>query len=206
LCELLLVTMSEPESPPALKVLLLMTTWLVKETVNFLPPPQPLWYCTLTLVLTELMLPVVNPVVRPLLATPMPTAGGTVVPLGTPMSSMKPVGSIVPGRSWAMAASTFEGPSGAATVKSATTVVTWQLASIMPGCETSSPATAAPLRPRTWLLLRMYCVPVLSMSSAPSVPLQQKDLERSRTLPPETPRCRFLTRWLGPLSARLEVV
>ena len=29
LCEALLVTISEPESPPALNVLLLITTWLV---------------------------------------------------------------------------------------------------------------------------------------------------------------------------------
>src|SRR5688500_20080642 len=57
------------------------------------------------------MVPVVKPVVRPLFATDMPTAGATTALLITPMSSIAPVASIVPGLNCAIAASTFE-PNG----------------------------------------------------------------------------------------------
>ncbi|HEX7315803.1 MAG TPA: hypothetical protein VF297_17945 [Pyrinomonadaceae bacterium] len=116
----------------------------------------------------------------------MPTEGLAVALDGAPMSSMKPVEDIVPGRSCAMAASTFW-LSGTAVVKSAMTVAMLQLLSMRPGCETSSPATAWSARPSTWLLLRTYCA-VPSVRSAPSVPLQQKRLLLSLTLPPETPK------------------
>src|SRR5215475_14876960 len=122
---------------------------------NFFPCPQLLWYWTLTLVLIEEIVPVVNPVVRPLLATLNPTDGLLTILLGMPMSSINPVGSIAPGLSCATAASTFEEPSVGATVKSATIGGVWQLLSISPGCEMSSPGLAWPLSPRTWLLLRM---------------------------------------------------
>jgi len=80
----------------------------------------------------ELIVPVVKPVVRPLLATARPTAGFAVVLLMVPMSSMKPVASIVPGMSSAMAASRFELSDGAK-VKLARTVATRQPLSINPG-------------------------------------------------------------------------
>src|SRR5262249_53831887 len=122
---------------------------------NFLPCPQLLWYWTLTLVFIEAIVPVVNPVVRPLLATPNPIDGAITTLLGTPMSSINPVGPIAPGTSCATAASTFDEPSVGATVKFATIGGVWQLLSISPGCEMLSPARAWPLSPNTWLLLRM---------------------------------------------------
>src|SRR5215216_3440111 len=115
----LFVTISEPESPPALKVLLLITTWLVKVKSVPPPPPQDFGYLTLTVVLTELTEPVVDPVVRPLFATERPTAGALTTLLIVPISSIAPVPFIIPVRNSAMAASTPE-LSGGATVKSAT--------------------------------------------------------------------------------------
>src|SRR6185503_7302609 len=100
-----------------------MTTWFVKVKVGPLFPPQEFGYLTLTLVLVELMLPVVNPVVRPLFATERPTVGTLTTLLIVPMSSIKPVPSICPDRNCAMAQSTPELRAGA-TVKSATTVAT----------------------------------------------------------------------------------
>src|ERR1041384_4168083 len=51
------------------------------------------------------MVPVVKPVVLPLLATDSPTDAGLTVALIVPMSSMYPLGSIVPARNCARAAS-----------------------------------------------------------------------------------------------------
>ena len=99
--------------------------------------------------LIEVTVPLVVPVVRPLLVTASPTVGANTLLLGTPIPSINPLLSIWPGLTWAIAASTFDDVSGGAIVKSATTVVTAQLASIIPGCETSSPARALPLRPNT---------------------------------------------------------
>src|SRR2546425_372580 len=154
--------------------------------VTFLPLLQFFWYCTLTFVLIEPMVPVWQPVVRPLFATGSPTRGVPGVEQGTPMSRIEPPESIWPARSAAMAASTFWVPSGTAWLKSATTVATWQPLSIRPGWLMSSPAAAWSTRARTWLLLRMYCVPPL-VTSEPSVPLQQKALVMSLTLPPDDP-------------------
>src|SRR5678815_5545380 len=72
-----------------------------------------------------------------------------------------------------------------------------QLLSTRPGWFTSSPTCATrPLPPdttspaNTWLLLRMYWAPPFA-TSAPRVPLQQKPLAMSLTLPPEVPS------WIG---------
>src|SRR5262249_22901648 len=142
---------------------------------------------TLTLVLIESIVPVVNPVVRPLLATLSPTDGAITILLGTPISSINPLASINPGLSSATAASTLD-PSAGAAVKSATTVEAAQPLSIKPGCEMSSPALACPLSPNTWLLLRTLEFPP-AVTIAPIVPLQQNLLVMSLTLPPETPKC-----------------
>src|SRR5215475_6669987 len=120
---------------------------------NFFPCPQLLWYWTLTLVLIEEIVPVVNPVVRPLLATLNPADGAITTLLGTPMSSINPVGSIAPVLSCATAASTLD-PSAGAAVKSATIGGSAQPTSILPGCEMSSLVLAWSLRASTWLLLR----------------------------------------------------
>jgi hypothetical protein len=53
----------------------------------------------LTVVVTELTEPVVWPVVRPLFWTARPTAGARGLLLIVPMSSMNPVGFIMPVRS-----------------------------------------------------------------------------------------------------------
>ena len=65
------------------------------------PVVAPHWvgYWTLTVVVVELIVPVVKPVVRPLFATERPTVGVRTTLLMVPMSSMKPVPSISPGRS-----------------------------------------------------------------------------------------------------------
>jgi hypothetical protein len=63
---------------------------------NFFPDPQLLWYCTLTLVLTEPTLPVVNPVVLPLFITDKPTVGVRVVLLIVAKSRMAPLESTAP--------------------------------------------------------------------------------------------------------------
>src|SRR6185295_10307345 len=133
--------MSDPESPPALNVLLFITTWLVKVKSVPPPPPQDFGYRTLTVVEIDEIEPVVMPVVRPLLATAKLMAGDFTTLEIVPMSSIEPVPSIRPGRSCAIAQSTPELNAGA-TVKSATTVATAQLLSMRPGCDMSSPTEA----------------------------------------------------------------
>ena len=150
LCDALFVTINEPESPPALKVPGVITIWLVKVTVVFLPPPQLRCILNTHARVNGSDCPVVNPVVRPLLATDRPIVGFTIVLRRHAnvfdRAVTNPFGPALTARS---AASTFDGPSGADPVKSATTVAMLQLLSIKPGCETSSPATACPLRPST---------------------------------------------------------
>src|SRR6476659_7665363 len=117
-------TTREPESPAELKAPPPTTNLLVKETLNVFPVPQPFSYCTVVFTCTAWMLAQLRPVVRPLLATGMPTTGAKVVLAGAaergglpPAASncrMAPPGSICPGKTCAMAASTLLVLSGAA--------------------------------------------------------------------------------------------
>src|SRR5881296_1519352 len=170
--------------------------------VNFLPLPQFFWYCTLTLVLIDPMVPCWQPVVRPLFATGSPTRGVPGVAHGMPMSRILPVLFMRPERTAARAASTFCVPSGTAWLKSATTVATRQPLSMRPGWVMSSGGVAWSTRARTWLLLRMYGVPPL-VTSDRRVPPQQKAWVISLAFPPDDPYDVVRPWWLAPLpSAR----
>src|SRR5579862_9077232 len=128
-----------------------------------------------TTVFTELMLEQVKPEVRPALATPMRTAGATVllaggaglgmlVELAVPSSRMLPEVSTAPGIISAIAASTVPvlgavllPPSGNFTnwLKLATRLPGLQPLSTSPGWVMGSPTVAWSDRASTWLLLKI---------------------------------------------------
>src|SRR5215470_2218222 len=99
------VTIREPESPGPLKVLELIRNCLTNTAV-FVPFPQGPYPETVTVTLTEPILPVVLAVVRPLFSTAKPRAGLTVVALTVPISKIDPVGLTCPEITLAIAAST----------------------------------------------------------------------------------------------------
>jgi hypothetical protein len=85
--------------------------WFVNETLKRLPWLQPFWYWIVTVVLIDVMFPVVKPVVRPLFMTARPIVGAWTVVHGTPMSRIEPLESTF-ARAVERPTSTFAEPSG----------------------------------------------------------------------------------------------
>src|SRR5215472_14699120 len=141
------------------------------------------------------ILPVVLLVVRPLFSTARPTEGLTVVGLTVPICNIVPVALTCPEMTFAIAASTVLLPpvkfSLTNFVKFATLMVPFfeqtGTVSPYPRCIIVSPAFAALERAKTWLLLKIYWLPLASFTTDPSVPVQQKELLMSFTLLPLVP-------------------
>src|SRR5512146_878279 len=122
-----------------------MRSWLVYRTTKVEPPPHFVLYSTFTLTFVAAILEQVSPVVRPTLATCMLTAPTIGVLDGMPAVIIAPLLLTAPGRTLAVAASTFvEPPSLANWERSATTWYGFvpQFVSTSPGCEMSSPIAA----------------------------------------------------------------
>src|SRR5215467_2872776 len=188
------VTIKDPESPPLLKVLELIWNCFTNFAV-LVPRPHGPYPETFTVTLTAPIVPFVKAVVRPLFSTLRPTEGLRVVALNVPISSILPVVLTCPEMILAIAASTVLFPPVKFSLTNFDRCATLMVpvfeqtgtVSTYPRCIIVSPALPALERARTWLLLRMYMLPLVSFTKEPSVPVQQKEALMSFTLLPLVP-------------------